>query len=132
MLSAPALPALDTLDDYELNRLFIAAGDLLLKRSEAGLPAVILDVLREALAEDNDTRKPLRVAFTTTKWDNGYFWYSDSARVTLSDGKTEEIEQMDLSGADEALTDHVSYLVEPLDSTDRLIVTFDPPSAHTE
>ncbi|MFE1206396.1 hypothetical protein ACFW5V_32435 [Streptomyces sp. NPDC058762] len=132
MPSAPTLPALDSLDDYELNRLFTEAGSILLKRSEAGLPAAILETIREALDEDGDTRKPLRAVFTTTKWDNGYYWYPDGARVTLFDGKTEEIEEMDLSGAEDALTDHVSYLVDPLDSTDSLTVTFDPPSASVD
>ncbi|MCG8971823.1 hypothetical protein [Streptomyces sp. CL12-4] len=127
-MTTAALPALDALDDEDLNRLFTQAGSILLKRSEAGLPAVILETIREALAEDDDTRKPLRAVFTTSKWDNGYFWYTDGARVTLFDGKTEEIEEIDLSGADDVLSDHVSYLVDPLDSTDRLIVVFEPPT----
>ena len=89
---------------------------------------MILEAIREVLAETGDTRKPLRARFSTTEWENGYFWYADGARVTFFDGSTEEIETVDLSGADEVLSDHVSYLVDPLDSTDKLTVRFQPPT----
>ncbi|MFD9395008.1 hypothetical protein ACFWBB_31050 [Streptomyces sp. NPDC060000] len=128
MTTAPALLALDTLDTDELSSLYAEAGRILQERSEAELPAVILEAIREVLAEDGDTRKPLRAVFSTTEWENGYFWYADGARVTFFDGRTEEIETVDLSSADEALTDHVSYLVDPLDSTDTLTVVFEPPT----
>ncbi|MFI8206655.1 hypothetical protein [Streptomyces sp. NPDC085937] len=130
MTSATVLPALDTLEDHELQTLHAEVGRILRERIEADLPAVILEAIREALAEDGDTRTPLRARFSTTKWDNGYFWYAAGARVTFFDGKTEEIETLDLddTGADEALSDHASYQVDPLDSSDTLTVTFEPPS----
>ncbi|MEU2969019.1 hypothetical protein ABZ687_29080 [Streptomyces ardesiacus] len=128
--AAPLPVDLAQLDDHELNSLYSEAGRILLERCQAELPAAILEPIQEALDEDDDPRKPLRVVFTTTKWDNGYFWYPDGARVTLFDGKTQEIEEMDLSGADDILSDHVSYLVEPLDSTDQLVVRFEPPSVY--
>lgn len=128
MTTAPALPALETLDTDTLSSLYNEAGRILLERHEGDLPAMVLEVIREALAEDGDTRKPLRAVFHTTEWDNGYFWAPSSARVTFFDGRTEEIETVDLSGADEVLTDHVSYLVDPLDSTDTLTIRFQPPT----
>ncbi|MGW2496194.1 hypothetical protein ACWCV2_17050 [Streptomyces pseudogriseolus] len=132
MSSATTLPALDTLDDHELQTLHAETGRILRERIEADLPAVILEAIREALAEDGDTRTPLRARFSTSEWDNGFFWYAAGARVTLFDGKTEEIETLDLdeTDADEALNEHASYQVDPLDSTDTLTVTFDPPSVH--
>ncbi|MGW4087033.1 hypothetical protein ACWEGS_28775 [Streptomyces sp. NPDC004822] len=130
MTSAPALPALDTLDDHELATLHAEAGRILRERTEAELPAVVLEAIREVLAENGDTRTPLRARFSTSEWDNGYFWYAAGARVTLFDGKSDEVETLDLddTAADEALNEHASYQVDPLDSTDTLTVTFDPPS----
>ncbi|GAA5070579.1 hypothetical protein [Streptomyces similanensis] len=131
MTTAPTpLIDLEALDDHELDSLYSKAGQILQVRSEAALPAVVLEAVRETLAEDGDTRRPLRAVFSTSKWDNGYFWYAAEVRVTLFDGRTEEIETVDLddTDAETALTDHVSYLAEPLDSCDTLTVTFQPPT----
>ncbi|MER6616349.1 hypothetical protein [Streptomyces xantholiticus] len=126
MTTAPALPALDTLDDEELHSLYTEAGRILRERSEADLPAVVLEALREALAEEGDTREPMRAVFSTTKWDNGHFWYAGGAQVTFTDGSTDSVD-IDDTHADEALTGHASYL-DPLDSSDTLTVVFEPPT----
>lgn len=131
MTTSPALPALDTLDDGTLYRLINDAGQILLARSEAELPAVVLETIREQLAEDNDTRTPLRAVFTTSEWDNGFFWDTAEVKVTVFDGRTEEHVSLDLdeTHAAEVLADHAGLQDDPLGDTDRLTVTFTPPSA---
>ncbi|GAA2439301.1 hypothetical protein [Streptomyces glaucus] len=129
MSSATTLPDLDTLDDHELANLHSEAGRILRERIEAELPTTIRDSIRETLDEDDDTRTPVRAVFTTTKWDNGYFWDESGAEVTFSDGSTDTLD-LDDTEADEALIEHQSYLVDPLNSSDTLTVTFDPPSLH--
>lgn len=131
MTSAPALPALDTLEDHELQTLHDEAGRILRERIRTDLPGLIRDAIREALAEDNDTREPVRAEFSTTEWDNGHFWYAGGAKVTFTDGTTDTVD-LDHTKADEALTDLASYAVDPLDSTDTLTVTFDPPSVRLD
>ncbi|MFF8696323.1 hypothetical protein ACF08W_29330 [Streptomyces sp. NPDC015144] len=127
-MTTPLLDNLAALDDHDLLDLRAKAQDLLRERNGAALAGVVLNVLRDVLAETGDTRTPLRVAFVTTEWDNGHFWYPEAARVTFFDGSTEEIETVDLSGADDELTDHASYQPEPLNGFSQLVITFEPPA----
>ncbi|MFF7415665.1 hypothetical protein [Streptomyces lydicus] len=120
-------PALDTLDDEELLRLYQEIGRILRERGERELPAVVLEAIREVLTENGDTREPVQAAFATTKWDNGYFWAAGGAQVTYADGSTGSVD-IDDTDADEALSDHAVYQSGSLDSGDTLTVVFQPPT----
>jgi hypothetical protein len=111
MTSAFELSILDTLDDEELLKVYDAAQRILASRSEAVLPALALEAVKEACAEDKPAaHTPVSLEFATTEWDDGSFsWDEYEVTITLVDGSTRTL---DLSGHGQlrdALANHSSW-----------------------
>jgi hypothetical protein len=124
--------ALESLDDHTLGELHAEVGRILADRCSAELPATVETAVRAALTSQGITGEPVSATFTTTWWDNGYFWNEDSAQVVLADGSTI---QLDLDGNDLAceLADHSSWEDIAVTGSDaKLIVTFNPADVTVE
>ena len=117
---------LDKLSDDDLMSLRDEADGLLEDRNKAALPGKVLEAVQAALTENEpDAPAPVSVEFTTTEWDDGFYWDVQDPEITLVDGSTRTLDLSNHHGdLDGALTDHSSW-VEPNDSS-TLRVTFEP------
>ncbi|MFD6783565.1 hypothetical protein [Streptomyces diastaticus] len=120
----PSLPDLGQLPTSEVCRILHEAQDILAARTEARLPGLAFDKVKEVLSETDPSAVPLSATFGTSAWENGVFWRDHEVHVVLTDGSTRVLdlsETLELSGV---LADHSEY-VGP-DSSDCLLITFDP------
>ncbi|MFD5856115.1 hypothetical protein [Streptomyces chartreusis] len=121
------LDSLSNLSNDDLTLLRNEADRLLNARNTIALPGLVLDAVRDALAEDEpEAPAPYSVRFTAKEWDNGLFWDEDDAEVTLADGSTRTLDLSKHPEMPGALTDHASR-AEPNDSS-TLTVMFEPPA----
>lgn len=118
--------SLESLSSDDLVNLRNEADRLLEVRNTAALPGKVLEAVKTVLAANEpDAPAPVSVEFSTTEWDNGFFWDAANAEVTLADGSTRTFdltdEHSDLEGE---LGDHSEWN-EPNDSS-TLRVMFEP------
>lgn len=97
------IAALQDVDDDELLRLLRAIGEVRGVRLEQKLLAAMKELI--AKEEELDLADVKEVVFTTTEWDNGWFYYPDEATLRLTDGSKEVF---DFRAVDRLLTDVAS------------------------
>ncbi|MFI5814926.1 hypothetical protein ACIA7S_28705 [Streptomyces sp. NPDC051643] len=132
--------ALRLLPHWKLSHLASRADAILEARNAARLPELVRSAVGEALAAEEAAlgvgvpRKvqpaPLSITFTTTSFDNGYFWDESDPVVAFTDGHTRTLDLDECGDLRDELSDHAEWVEPKSDTT--LRVTFEPAGLHVQ